>query len=86
MKDIIISPIIGNVFLIKVNLTDKIDDVKYKISEKLNIPIDKFFLSFKSNKIISTKQIFNEYINKLHVIPCSSLYDDIGKSVKTLTI
>lgn len=86
MKDIIISPIKGNVFFINVSVTDKLSDLKNKIGEKLKISSDKFFLSFKSSKIISINQILSNYIDKLHVIPCNSLYDDIGKSIKTITI
>ena len=72
MQKFIISPLVGNKFYINIEDDDTLDLVKEKISKKIDLSKDNFFLSVNNSRISKMKE-FNMLINKLiNVIPLNN--------------
>tara|TARA_B100002019_G_C21126486_1_gene526065 strand:+ start:578 stop:823 length:246 start_codon:yes stop_codon:yes gene_type:complete len=72
MQKFIISPLVGNKFYINIEDDDTLDLVKEKISKKIDLSKDNFFLSVNNSRISKMKE-FNMLINKsINVIPLNN--------------
>lgn len=72
MQKFIISPLVGNKFYINIEDDDTLDLVKEKISKKIDLSKDNFFLSVNSSRITKMRE-FDMLINKsINVIPLNN--------------
>ena len=71
MQKFIISPLVGNKFYINIDDKDTLDIVKEKISKKIDIPKENFFLSVNSSKISKIRELDNLVNRSINVIPCN---------------
>ena len=86
MPKLIINPLIGNKFLIDYNVDDTIDLIKNKISNKLNISPNLFFLAYKNKKINSLDNIINDKQYYINIIPYKNMFRDNGITVNKIII
>ena len=56
MQKFIISPLVGNKFYINIEDDDTLDLVKEKISKKIDLSKDNFFLSVNNSRISKTNR------------------------------
>ena len=72
MQKFIISPLVGNKFYINIEDDDTLDLVKEKISKKIDLSKDNFFLSVNNSRITKMRE-FDILINKsINVIPLNN--------------
>lgn len=72
MQKFIISPQIGEKFYVNINDNDTLDLVKEKISKKIDLSKESFFLSVNNSKITKMRD-FDVLINKsINVIPLNT--------------